>query len=134
MSFKDITMQGKQVFQAINASRWQRIKWTSRLLIFIFVLFIVAFGIAVGAAGDKVNAPRLQTFDYKPLRDTQSFIYKNSELARKYYGFRKFIDDKEAGVRKPYQAKLPADFRNISKLEGESLTVRSAFFVDWDPQ
>ncbi|GAA4728639.1 polysaccharide deacetylase family protein [Flavisolibacter ginsenosidimutans] len=128
-------MQDRQVFQASTATRWQRVKWGSRVLIFIGIILLVAFIIAVGAAVKNTNMPHLQSVEYKPLKDTSSFIYKNSELARKYYGFRKFIDDRDvkAKTREPYQSFVPANFRNITS-NTEACRIRAGFFVDWDPQ
>ncbi|HET7898066.1 MAG TPA: glycosyl transferase family 2, partial [Flavisolibacter sp.] len=126
-------MHNRQVFQSSTATRWQRVKWSSRILIFLFFLLIVAFLIAIGDAGGGINTPRLKENNYKPLKDTQSFVYRNSQLARNYYGFRQFIGEKEARFREPYQTKLPANFRNITAATAPC-AIRSAFFVDWDPQ
>lgn len=126
-------MQDRQVFQSANANRWQRVKWGSRTLAVLFALLIVAFLMALGNVGGGINTPKLKENEYRPLKDTQSFVYKNSELARKYYGFRKFIGQKEARIREPYQASLPANFRNITS-NTAPCAIRSAFFVDWDPQ
>ncbi|RYF83690.1 MAG: glycosyl transferase family 2, partial [Chitinophagaceae bacterium] len=125
-------MQGKQVFQTANAGRWQRVKWGSRFLLFLFALCLAAFTIALGLAGNQINAPHLRSFAYKPLRDTQSFVYKNSELARRYYGFRKFIDAKDSLEKKVTHKTLSA-FRDI-RSNTSAMAVRAAFFVDWDPQ
>lgn len=125
-------MNNRQVFQSANATRWQRVKWGSRTLLFLFLLLVVAFVIAVSNADGGINAPHLRAFDYKKI-DTTSFVYKNSELARKYVGFRKFIDQHEAKLREPYGAKMPADFRNITS-NTAACAIRAGFFVDWDPQ
>ncbi len=125
-------MQNRQVFQSFDATRWQRVKWGSRTLIFIFILLIVAFVIALSNAGGGINAPHLREFDYKKI-DPTGFVYKNSELARKYYGFRKFIGQKEGKFREPYESKMPSDFRNINS-QTAACAIRAAFFVDWDPQ
>jgi cellulose synthase/poly-beta-1,6-N-acetylglucosamine synthase-like glycosyltransferase/spore germination protein YaaH/peptidoglycan/xylan/chitin deacetylase (PgdA/CDA1 family) len=128
-------MQGKQVFQASSATRWQRVKWGSRVLIFISILFLIALVMAINVLSSQTAAPHLQTIEYKKLKDTASFLYKNSELARKYYGFRKFIDDRDvkAKTREPYQSFMPANFRNITA-NTAPCQIRAAFFVDWDPQ
>lgn len=126
-------MDNRQVFQSANATRWQRVKWGSRTLIVLFALLVVAFLIALGNVSGGINTPKLKENEYKPLKDTQSFVYKNSELVRKYYGFRQFIGQKEAHIREPYQPSLPADFRNITSTTAPC-AIRSAFFVDWDPQ
>ena len=128
-------MQHKQVFQAATATRWQRVKWGSRILIFISIILIIALVVAANNASQSTGKPRLQTYDYKRLKDTASFVYKNSELARKYYGFRKFIDDRDVKTktRDPYQTLLPSNFRNITSTTA-ACGIRAGFFVDWDPQ
>jgi peptidoglycan-N-acetylglucosamine deacetylase len=126
-------MHNRQVFQASSATRWQRVKWGSRTLLFLFILLLVAFVIALSNAGGGIYTPRLRENEYRPLKDTQSFVYRNSELVRKYYGFRQFIGDKEARIREPYEAKLPADFRKLTGTTAPA-AIRAAFFVDWDPQ
>lgn len=128
-------MDNRQVFQSISPTRWQRVKWSSRILIFLFVLLLIAFVIALSNADGGITAPHLQTVEYKRLKDTSSFVYKNSELARKYYGFRQYIDlhDAKTKTRDPYKVPLPEDFRKISANK-EPCHIRAGFFVDWDPQ
>ncbi len=130
-------MQGKQVFQASTATRWQRVKWGSRVLLFLSLLLIIALIVALSNDEPSRNTgkPRLQSYVYTKLKDTSSFVYKNSELARKYYGFRKFIDDRDVKTktRDPYQTPLPANFRNITSATAPC-HIRAGFFVDWDPQ
>ncbi len=130
-------MNGKQIFQAASTTRWQRVKWGSRTLIFILLLLVTALIVTiVDYTGGGINTPHLKKIEYKSLKDTSSFVYKNSELVRNYYGFRKFIDQKElkdAKVRQPYQAKVPANFRNITSSTTPN-AIRAGFFVDWDPQ
>lgn len=128
-------MQHKQVFQAATATRWQRVKWGSRILIFVSVILLIALIVAGNNASDNTGKLRVQSYGYKKLKDTTSFVYKNSALARKYYGFRKFIDDRDvkAKTRDPYQTLLPANFRNITGNTAPCY-IRAGFFVDWDPQ
>lgn len=126
-------MSNKQVFQSATAARWQRVKWSSRALMALFLFLLVAFLIALGHTSGGIATPHLKENAYRPLKDTQSFAYKNSLLARKYYGFRQAIGKKEAAFREPYEANLPAGFRNINS-STPACAIRAAFFVDWDPQ
>ncbi|WP_121354493.1 polysaccharide deacetylase family protein [Flavisolibacter nicotianae] len=130
-------MQNRQVFQSSTATRWQRVKWGTRILIFLSFILLAALVVALGSDEPSKNTgrPRLQNYVYTRLKDTSSFVYKNSELARKYYGFRKFIDDRDVKLktRAPYQAMLPANFRNITS-NTAACHIRAGFFVDWDPQ
>ena len=127
-------MQDRQVFQSATATRWQRVKWGSRVLIFVSIILIIAIIVAGNNASNNTGKPRLQNIVYT-ARDTAGFVYKNSELARKYYGFRKYIDDRDvkAKTRQPYQTFLPAAFRNITS-NTAPCHIRAGFFVDWDPQ
>lgn len=124
-------MHKRQVFQAPNSTRWQRVKWGTRVLLLLIPIAVVGFVISMSIYHTAM--PYLKTIEYKPLKDTQSFVYKNSLMVQKYYGFRKFIDRKDQHIREPYQKKLRPDFRNITSAT-EPCAIRSAFYVDWDPQ
>ncbi|GAC1480727.1 MAG: glycosyltransferase [Flavisolibacter sp.] len=78
--------------------------------------------------------PHLESMVYKKvLTDSTTILSKNSLLAKKYKGFRQFIDQKELTNKIPYAGKVPAGFRNISKVATPA-GIRAAFYVAWDPQ
>ena len=129
-----------QVFQTDSSSRWQRFKWSGRvlMLLLVFAVFIIAVAIS------RVYTPDLPQMSTKQVfLDTTSSLALKSKLFQKYTGFRKYINEKAA-----YQAggyPIPKRFRKKSGILVQadssfysfkkfSSGVRAAFYVKWDPQ
>src|SRR4051812_42227094 len=126
-------MQDRQIFQTTSKTRWQSFKWGTRVLFLLIPVAILAIVIAISQM-QLPNIPHLQSaLSKKALTDTTSFLSKNSLLAKKYKGFRQFIDQKELTNKVPYASKVPPGFRNITNTTMPS-GIRSAFYVAWDPQ
>lgn len=119
----------KQVFQTNNPTRWQRFKWTFRLLLFLMVITIVAIIIALKTAYIP-SVPILQSSVFKKILVSDD---NPDSLAKEYQGFRKFIDDKWSAGKGCGQNDSAIRLSN-SKLFSDSLGIRAAFYVDWDPQ
>ncbi len=133
-----------QVFQTNSPSRWQRVKWSTRIVLFFIVLGIVVITIALTRV-DLPALPRMMSAQEKQvLLDTNnSWLTGKSRIAKQYGGFRKFINEKEA-----YRAggfPIPKRFRkkNGVIVQADSsfysfrkfpTGIRAAFYVDWDPQ
>src|SRR2546430_3987329 len=134
--------QGRQVFQTTSASRWQRFKWSSRLLM-LFLLLAAGIIVLTLWRGYTPSIPRLkeQGQQYKKVLDSnQSFVYKNSLIAKKYQGFRQYITDKEVHYNQNLYYRNKG-VRNLHKIPPAALldtsmpcAIRSAFYVAWDPQ
>src|SRR5437868_3457438 len=109
---------GRQVFQAASASRWQRFKWSSRLVI-VFALLALGVLIITLIRGYMPEVPRLREegLRYKKALDSnRTLIYQNSVIARKYQGFRQFITDKEAHINNNiyyFQNKKVRNLQNV---------------------
>ncbi len=127
-------MQERQIFQTTSRTRWRSFKWGTRFLLLLIPIAILAIVIAISQM-QLPNIPHLQSaLSKKALTDTTSFLSKNSLLAKKYKGFRQFIDQKELTFKMPYaSAKVPPGFRNITNTS-LPCGIRSAFYVAWDPQ
>src|SRR5436305_1975908 len=127
-------MQERQIFQTTSKTRWQSFKWGTRILLLLIPVAILAIIIAISQM-QLPNIPHLQSaLSKKALTDTTSFLSKNSILAKKYKGFRQFIDQKELTNKVPYlSSKVPAGFRDITNTTFPA-GIRSAFYVAWDPQ
>ena len=133
-----------QVFQTNSPSRWQRVKWGSRLLLFFIVLGIAIIIIALS----RVNLPALPKMlsaqEKQVLFDTSnSWLTGKSKIAKQYGGFRKFITEKEVYDRGGFP--IPKRFRkrngvivqadsNFYSFKKFKAGIRAAFFVDWDAQ
>jgi hypothetical protein len=137
-----------QVFQTSTSSRWQRFKWASRILLLLTILGITVLAITL-QRGYTPALPRLKSQQYKKVLDSsQSFVYKNSLIARQYGGFRKFINEQQPYQQGEFRQKkmYPYDKRqNTFGQDGKNdpsfhafakfpCGIRSAFYVTWDPQ
>lgn len=125
-----MSQHSPQIFHTTNPSRWQRIKWSSRIVLVIAAVMFVFFGIAVATlTNSELNISGKAT--KKLLTDT-SKLYTSSALEKKYKGFRKFIDDKWAKNSRlgRYDNNNPI----TDSLFGDSVGIRAAFYVAWDPQ
>jgi hypothetical protein len=133
---------GRQIFQSASGSRWQHVKWSSRLLAF-FALLALGVLVITLVTGYMPSVPRLreQGLQYKKALDSnKTLIYQNSLIAQKYQGFRQYITDKEAhfnnnlffkNARVRYLQNVPAAAPLDTSLP---CAIRSAFYVAWDPQ
>ncbi|MER3463251.1 MAG: glycosyl transferase family 2 [Chitinophagaceae bacterium] len=130
-------MEGKQIFQTASPKRWKRVKWSTRFIIFLFAFCFVSLLILVIAANVIPDIPRLgESIAYKEvLSPENNVVYKNSQLAKKYHGFRKFIDVKYQ-KNKQYNFPAPQSAVFTPKQFPAQFTagIRSAFYVAWDPQ
>lgn len=119
----------KQIFQTNNSSRWQRFKWSFRILLFLLVIALIAVIIALRTAYTP-TVPILQSSVFKQILVDD---HSPDSMAKEYQGFRKFIDDKWAAGNGCGQNDSAIRLSN-SKLFSDSLGIRAAFYVDWDPQ
>ncbi len=122
-----------QVFQTTNTTRWQRFKWLGRLLLFILIIFGLIFSIAVHVISKQNPTIPLEGRAVKKVLAGDVPAYRQSNLAKKYRGFRSMINVKWAAGRGCGQADTVL---NLSKNNdfSDSLGIRAAFFVNWDAQ
>ncbi|MFL5742192.1 MAG: glycosyltransferase [Flavisolibacter sp.] len=123
-------MQGRQIFETDSSKRWKRFKWSSRALLFLIPLALLAFVIGI----IFVYVPSIPALRAKQvLVEQENFLSKNSLLAKKYKGFRKYINQKELTSKTPYATPVQPGFRNI--LNNNMPTgIRAAFYVTWNQQ
>lgn len=122
-------MEGKQIFQTDSSSRWQRFKWGSRILLLLIPLALLVL-IAWFATEQLPNIPQL-TYKQAIGLEKENFLSKSSLIAKKYKGFRQFIDQKELTNKLPYKTKIPAGYRNLVNNK-MPCGIRSAFYVTWN--
>lgn len=120
-----------QIFQTSNPSRWQRVKWTGRIILFLLLLA----GIVVYFAIRNVYTPSLPRLGQvmKTALQGDKPIYVESPLSKKYKGFRSAITAKWAAGQGQGQKNKTLNLSN-SDLFSDSLGIRAAFYVDWDLQ
>ena len=140
-------MDGKsttQVFQTNSASRWQRFKWSSRLVFLLIVLGIVTIVITLSRVYTPALPNLISVQEKQALFDSSgSWLFNKSKIGKQYGGFRKFINEKEAykaggypiskRFRKQNGVIVQADssFYSFKKF---SAGIRAAFYVNWDPK
>ncbi|MGE5518497.1 MAG: polysaccharide deacetylase family protein [Candidatus Dadabacteria bacterium] len=129
-------MQHKQIFQATSATRWQRFKWGSRLFFLVGGLALLLIIIWFVKYYYEPSVPQMKSraLAYKKILDSNdAIVYRNSELAKKYMGFRKFFNKQqlrpEAYKPSPEQVFSPKIFP-----ANMTAGIRAAFYVAWDPQ
>jgi len=131
-----------QVFQTNSASRWQRFKWSSRLLMLIFILGIATIIITLSTAYTPALPNMISAQAKQILLDSTGILFSKSKIGKQYGGFRKFINEKTAykggayPIGRRYRIKkngviVQADssFYSFKKF---SAGVRAAFYVNWD--
>lgn len=127
-------MSQRQVFQADSPSRWKRFKWSTRILIFIAILIIATLVVWISPFTPSLPNLKARSANYKEILDGNSpILYKNSQLAKKYKGFRKYIDAKELRTS-PYTSLPGQQFNGKEFPAAFPAGIRSAFYVAWDPQ
>ncbi|MBS1599258.1 MAG: glycosyltransferase [Bacteroidetes bacterium] len=140
-------MDGKsttQVFQTDSASRWQRFKWSSRLIFLLIALGIVTIIITLSRVYTPALPNLISAQEKQALFDSSSnWLFSKSKIGKQYGGFRKFINEKEAykaggyPISKRFKKKngiiVQADssFYSFKKF---SAGIRAAFYVNWDPK
>ena len=124
-----------QIFQTNKGSRWQRIKWLGRLLLFFIVLSTVFFGLytAIIDKEDKQRELPLEDRAIKKVLTGAIPSYRESDLGKQYRGMRKYIQQRWATGKGCGQKDSVLNLSN-SDYFSDSLGIRAAFYVKWDPQ
>lgn len=122
-------MEGRQIFQSDSSTRWQRFKWGSRILLLLLPLALLVL-IAWFFTERLPDIPQL-TYKRAIGLDKENFLSKNSLLAKKYKGFRQYIDQKGITGKFPYKTKKHTGFRNLPNNK-MPCGIRSAFYVTWN--
>ena len=135
------SISAQQVFQTGSYSRWIKVKWVTRFFLLLAVLGLSALFITL-IRGYTPSLPHLKNQQYKKALSPNSYVYKNSLLARQYGGFRKYITQQYATLqasstsasRKTYPATGKSQDSAYNSFSKFPSGIRSAFYVAWDPQ
>ena len=111
-----------QVFQTNNPTRWKRIKWTSRIALFIALFLITVLLLAV-KNGTNPNLPNIteKAKYFQSKLDPSNKLTLASPLNKKFKGFKDFLDKKQ---KEDSLKKL-----SIKKLKAPQ--IRAAFYTPW---
>ena len=123
----------KQVFLTQSPTRWQRFKWSFRIVLFIVILITVILGIAVMKQVFIPEMPQLKNDDgeYTSILKNGKAAAAIKEIDKKYTGFGKYINDKAP------QLKQLKHIRYVSKadsLRAIAAPLRAAFYDASDEQ
>lgn len=118
-----------QIFQTSNPTRWQRFKWGGRLILFLLFIAIIAIIIAIRTA----YMPSVPIIQGKIFKEILASDKDADSITKAYQGFRKFIDKKWTKGNGCGQNDSAIRL-STSPLFSDSLGIRAAFYVDWDPQ
>src|SRR5262249_4331437 len=118
----------KQVFLTDSPTRWQRFKWTFRIIIFISLLLIATLGVAIWKLyTPKVPHLKNDNGQYVAILDKGKSA-AISAIDKKYEGFARYIAGKGAQL-KHIQYVSKAD-----SLHTYAAPVRAAFYDPSDEQ
>jgi peptidoglycan-N-acetylglucosamine deacetylase len=118
-----------QIFQTTSSTRWNRFKWFS---LFILLAVIISITILIVAL-QQVYTPALPRFNDKGVAHLNSDLAGKCATPNPYCkklapGFQQYIINKEKkGIQK-------ASFTPPPPEGAGGRPIRSAFYVDWDPQ
>ncbi len=123
----------QQIFQTNNPTRWQRLKWGSRIFVFLIILAIVIIGITLRSISTSSDKIPIETRAIKKVLLNNVSTYKDSELGKDFKGFKKYINGQWAQGKGCGQKDSNLNLSN-SELFSDSLGIRAAFYMPWDPQ
>lgn len=129
-----MSIHSTQIFQTTKPTRWQRYKWAFRILSLFGIIAIIFLTIAIKnqANTSKYNNIPVEDRAIKKVLTSDIPLYRASNIGKQYRGIRKFIQNKWAkGQGCGQNEKL--DLSN-SPYFSDSLGIRAAFYVAWDPQ
>jgi cellulose synthase/poly-beta-1,6-N-acetylglucosamine synthase-like glycosyltransferase/spore germination protein YaaH/peptidoglycan/xylan/chitin deacetylase (PgdA/CDA1 family) len=119
-------METRQVFLTTSPTRWQRFKWTFRLLLFLGAILIAVLVLAYRKGGNP-SLPQLREKNekYKAiLHPGKHLLMQENRVSDSFEGFRKYISARPKKVKT-----VKAD--SIHEMDA---AIRAAFYVAWDAQ
>src|SRR5947207_2541241 len=109
-----------QIFQTDSPSRWRSVKWTFRVLLFIFLFLIVIVTLAVinGTNPSLPNQLDKSKYFQSKLDPNAKFTLTTAEN-KKYKGFKELLDKKRKQEK------------NITGNTVSASLIRSGFYTPW---
>lgn len=113
-----------QIFQANNPSRWKKVKWTGRILVFLalFALAVIVLAIYFAQNPASLSLSKQEAF-YGPAGSGSLGSYLSPQQQKKYKGFKQFLDKriKEDSLKK----------QGTGLNTDTSAFIRAAFYTPW---
>jgi peptidoglycan-N-acetylglucosamine deacetylase len=116
-----------QIFQASSPSRWKKVKWTSRiiLILFIFLLAVLTFALLWGNTPSQLSY-QAQSKEYANVLDPSKPLTIAHNQNRKYKGFKDFLAKKTAEDSLKGANQFYLDTTNKNPY------IRAAFYTPWN--
>jgi cellulose synthase/poly-beta-1,6-N-acetylglucosamine synthase-like glycosyltransferase/spore germination protein YaaH/peptidoglycan/xylan/chitin deacetylase (PgdA/CDA1 family) len=122
-----------QIFQTDHPGRWQRFKWGGRLFLFLLLIALVVLVVTIGNISKDNPSIPLEGKAIKKALTSDIPAYRESDLGKQYRGMRKYIQNQWAKGKGIGQKNSTLDL-STSPFFSDSLGIRAAFYVAWDPQ
>lgn len=128
----------KQVFQTDSKQRWNRFKWTLRVILTIMALLLVVF-LAMFAMEDSPKVPFRH--DYRPVMTANRLYYKSNKTAKDYQSFRRFFHENKMQNKYMQVAAKKRRFigsgdslyaKYIAEWNSPNIGIRAGWYVNWD--
>ena len=126
--------EAHQIFQTDNPSRWQRLKWGSRIFVLLILFAVVVISLtlkSISRSNDKIPV------EVRAIKKVLSGSVPpdSSDIAKDYKGkgFKYYIHNQWVAGKGVGQKDTALNLSN-SKLFSDSLGIRAAFYMPWDPQ
>jgi cellulose synthase/poly-beta-1,6-N-acetylglucosamine synthase-like glycosyltransferase/spore germination protein YaaH/peptidoglycan/xylan/chitin deacetylase (PgdA/CDA1 family) len=115
-----------QIFQTSNAKRWKNFKWSIRIVLIIFVFFLVVLAVAL-IRGINPSLPDLQARgkSYQNKLDPTNPLTISTSLNKKYKGFKDVLD------RRIKEDSLKNLHTNSTDTSNNNPYIRAAFYTPW---
>lgn len=133
----------RQVFQTDSTSRWNKFKWTLRILAVIAILLVATF-VTMLAIDNTSFTPFKKDFSGAVMANKP--YLRNNKLSKEYKGFRDFFQeekaysnyakwhDKRMAKITPFKGSHDQKEGNYFASWNNPSGIRAGFYVNWDPQ
>ena len=117
--------QSPQIFQTNKSTRWRSVQWTSRVLAFIGIFFLIVLGLAyIFAIRPGIPDMQNKAREYQKKLDPLNPLTLSTTQNKKYRGFKDFLSKKE---KEDSLKKINHPFNQIQRLP----YIRAAFYTPW---
>jgi hypothetical protein len=119
--------QPGQIFQTSSPSRWKKVKWTTRviLMLFLFLMAVVIIALVRASIPSRLNYEQ-QSKEYANILDPAKPLTFAHSQNKKYKGFKEFLD------KKTLEDSLKNSKRFYANKANTNPYIRAAFYTPWN--
>ncbi|MGG9964691.1 glycosyltransferase [Ferruginibacter sp. SUN106] len=116
-----------QIFQTNSPSRWKKVKWTTRiiLMVFLFLMAVVIIALVRAAIPSQLNYDQ-QSKEYANTLDPSKPLTFAHSQNKKYKGFKDFLE------KKTIEDSLKNAHRFYADTANKNPYIRAAFYTPWN--